>query len=273
MNRKLKIKIIPRVLFASVLVVLLSAFQSTTPEVKSTASQSIRIYAAAALFNGRETFFNVKLIEKLEQNGFADFLPQRDGFEFGQLKKNLAAKLPPADADAALVNIIYFLDMGVFVAQSDVVIANVDEPIDPGVAVEISYARLMGKTVIEIHTDVRTPYGDPGPFGGMHFFIAFQADRFIQAYMPSKSPSEAEYQLNELSKKIIATIKSVGVTHSTKLPDYVLSNPRFAGILKGAELLFSGIDNIHSEEGLQKITQRYLDNKVELEKLAPLSVQ
>ena len=82
-----------------------------------------------------------------------------------------------------------------------------------------------------------------------------------------------EYQLNELSKKIIATIKSVGVTHSTKLPDYVLSNPRFAGILKGAELLFSGIDDIHSEEGLQKITQRYLDNKAELEKLAPLSVQ
>ena len=58
-------KIIPRVLFASVLVVLLSAFQSTPPEAKSTASQSIRIYAAAALFNGRETFFNVKLIEEL----------------------------------------------------------------------------------------------------------------------------------------------------------------------------------------------------------------
>lgn len=88
MNMKLKIKIIPRVLFASVLVVLLSAFQSTPPVAKSTASQSIRIYAAAALFNGRETFFNVKLIEKLEKNGFADFLPQRDGFEFGQLKKN-----------------------------------------------------------------------------------------------------------------------------------------------------------------------------------------
>ena len=46
------------------------------------------IYFSAPLFNQAELAFNQKLTDKLEQEGFAVYLPQRDGLEFHQFPKN-----------------------------------------------------------------------------------------------------------------------------------------------------------------------------------------
>ena len=63
-------------------------------------------------------------------------------------------------------------------------IANMDEPLDPGVLVEIMVAKEMGKPVIEYRTDSRSPFGDMGEIHkGMHFFPLFPSDHFI--FMPT----------------------------------------------------------------------------------------
>jgi len=120
-------------------------------------SKKIRIYPAAALFSGRETAFNSHLVEGLENAGYKTNFPQRDGYEFGNLSKILSKNMEETKVDTAVQNIIYFLDMGVFLANSDVVLANLDEPLDEGVVVETAYAKMMGKFVIGLRTDVRSP--------------------------------------------------------------------------------------------------------------------
>ena len=59
-----------------------------------------------------------------------------------------------------------------------------DEPLDPGVLVEIMFAKEMGIPVIEYRTDSRSPYGNMDEIHkGMHFFPLFPADHFI--FMPT----------------------------------------------------------------------------------------
>jgi len=228
----------------------------------------IVIYPAAALFNGRETSFNSQLVEGLERIGYETNFPQRDGFEFGNLSKALSGKLQKDQVDSAVQNIIYFLDMGIFVLNSDVVIANLDEPLDEGVVVEASYAKLMGKFVIGLRTDVRSPYGALGDnFAGMHFFPAYQTHQFLQHHISSKTPAERDEQMSSLVQRIDTTIKDAGISHQNTIPEYVRINPNLQPLLEGAELLFSEIENIHSNGGLEKIALRYLNNKGRLKYL------
>ena len=63
------------------------------------------------------------------------------------------------DISRATSWIIYLLDLGRFLYGSDVCIANLDEDLDPGVIVEIMFAKMMGKPVIGYRTEMRTPYG------------------------------------------------------------------------------------------------------------------
>jgi nucleoside 2-deoxyribosyltransferase len=232
--------------------------------------EKIIIYPAAALFNGRETYFNSQLVEGLETLGYKTNFPQRDGFEFGNLASALSGKLSQDEVSSAVENVIYFLDMGVLMPGSDVIIANLDEPLDEGVAVEASYGKLMGKFNIGIRTDVRSPYGpSENRFGGMHFFPAYQWDVFLRHYMPCKTCLEGHKQMDALTRKIDEEIKHSGVKHKQGLPDYAIQNPIIANILKGANILFDGVGDIHSEYGIKEIAQRYLDNKLTLESAGP----
>lgn len=233
-------------------------------------TEKIVIYPAAALFNGRETHFNSHLVEGLERLGYKTNFPQRDGFEFGNLTKALSGKLQEDEISSAVQNVIYFLDIGMFVPTSDVVLANLDEPPDEGVVVEASYAKLMGKYVIGLRTDVRSPYGIPTDnFGGMHFFPAYQTRQFLPHYMPSKTPEERNEQMSSLVQRIDTTIKNAGITHTDTISEYVLNNPNFQPILEGAYLLFSGIKDIHSKKGLDEIASRYISNQQRLRKIGP----
>lgn len=231
----------------------------------------ISIYPAAALFNGRETLFNSQLVEGLEEKGYKTNFPQRDGFEFGNLHKALFGKLPSEQVNSAVQNVIYFLDMGILLPKSDVVLANLDEPLDEGLVVEISYAKLMDKFIIGFRTDVRSPYGSiTDSFGGMHFFPALQCNKFFLHYMPCKTPAERKSQMKSLVSKIDETIKKEeDVEHKRALPSYVAGNPHLSAIFQGADLLFQNIEEIHSEKGLNEIASRYIRHRKDLEKIGP----
>ncbi len=233
-------------------------------------TNQIVLYLAAALFNGRETHFNSQLVEGLEGIGYKTNFPQRDGFEFGNLTNALSGKLQKDQIGSAFQNVIYFLDMGRFVPKSDVVLANLDEPLDEGVVVEASYAKLMGKFVIGLRTDIRRPYPTEN-IGGMHTFPAYQTHQVIHHYMPSKTPEERNNQMSSLVQKICNTIKNANITHTDTIPEYARNNPNLQAILEGADLLFSGIANIHSEEGLEEIASRYIKNQKRLKEIGPKS--
>ena len=233
----------------------------------------IKIYSAAALFNGREAFFNSCLVEGLESIGYNVNSPQRDGFEFGNLIKTLSGKVEIGRESLIAKNIIYFLDMGIFIPNSDVVLANFDEPLDEGVVVESSYAKLMGKFVVGLRTDVRSPYGSPDEvFGGVHSFPACQSDKFISHYMSSRTTTEGGEQMKSLVDKIDCTISNANVVSGGFVPKYVTSNPNFDFVLKGAYLLFEGVKDIHSKDGLNKIVSRYIDNEKVLSQVLPDTV-
>lgn len=233
-------------------------------------SDNLTVYIGAGLFNGRETYFNSLLAEGLEKRGYQTFLPQRDGFEFGNLACALSGRLEQDEIEGAVQDVIYFLDMGSFIPRSDVLVANWDEPIDEGLAVEASYARLMNKTVIGFRTDVRSPYGSPsGRLGGMHCFPARQADYFLLQDMASRTPQERQEQMDELVQRIDATIDTGYVMKQDRLPPYVRDNPRMRPVLDGADVLFGGIDNLHSSEGIDALAARYVQNKDWLAALGP----
>ena len=233
-------------------------------------TKKIIIYRAATLFNGRETHFNSQLVEGLEGLGYKANFPQRDGFEFGNLTKALLGKLQQDQINSAFQNIIYLLDMGIFIPRSDVVVVNFDEPIDEGVVVEASYAKLFGKYVIGFRTDVKRPFPTDN-IGGMHTFPAYQTHQIILHYMPSGDKQERDKQMNSLVHRIDNAIKTNGIIHKNTMPEYAIKNPNIKPILEGADLLFSGITDIHSKKGLEEIASRYITNQERLKEIGPNS--
>jgi len=89
-------------------------------------------------------------------------VPQRDGFEFDAfLQKLMDENFKTHDEKSKAFSwIIYLIDLGKFLFESDVCIANLDESLDPGVLVEVMFAKQMGKPVVGYRTDSRPTYGD-----------------------------------------------------------------------------------------------------------------
>lgn len=232
--------------------------------------KNLSIYCAGSLFNGRETYFNSRLTEELEKRNYKVNLPQRDGFEFGNLEKSFLGKLPEKEIESAVQNIIYFLDMGIFVLRSDIILANFDEPPDQGVDIETTYAKTIGKFVLGFRTDIRSPYGNlNNNFRGMHFFPGKQTTIFLHHSMPSKTPDTREKEMNDLVNKIDYIILSSEIKINQPIPKYVMQKPNIRQIFEGVELLFNGVGNIHSELGLEEIASRYISCKDKLTKLSP----
>jgi len=218
--------------------------------------EDITIYPAAALFNGRSTYFNQALVQGLEEKGYKTNFPQRDGFEFGNLNNALRNKLPESEVPSAVEKIIYYLDMGIFVPQSHVVLANLDEPQDEGVLVEMAHAKDISKYIIGFRTDVRSPYGsNSDTFGGMHFFPGlYSCDTFIRHHMSCKTTQDAKTEMQGLVDKIDKEISPMEFSRIKPVID---------------NILFSGIKDIHSPEGLNELVQRYVSNKDKLESYGP----
>lgn len=100
--------------------------------------------------------------------------------------------------------IIYILDLGHFLFGSDICLANMDEVLDPGVIVEIMFAKMMGKPVIAYRTESRTPFGKSMEcHSGMHFFCYFPCDKMIN--MPNEflgSVQDGQNIVDRLAKEI-----------------------------------------------------------------------
>lgn len=221
----------------------------------------LTLYNAAALFNARESSFNLGLTAALERRGYDILLPQREGFDFCGLEQMLHETMTQRDTDTATKLIIYLVDVGRFIPRADAVIANLDEPIDEGVVVEQCYARMMGKQVIGFRTDIRTPYGNLGDVArGMHFFPTFNCDTFISILMPNRTKKEERSAMKNLVNAIDREVEE-------RPADY--SHPRVAEVISYSDLLFNGIEDLHSEQGLRTIVERYVKHKDELQKLLP----
>jgi len=221
------------------------------------------IYFAAALFSSRETLFNYELAERLKKalgSKVRVFLPQRDGFEFSALGAALSSRLPEQHVASAVNTIIYTLDIGGFLSRSDAAVAVLDEPLDEGVLVEISYARLLGIPVVGIRSDRRAPFGVPGDaLGGIHFFAAYQCTHFVTA-----SVAQQPIELEPLVQTVAETLKSGGRIER-KVVDAMLD--------RATQQLFKNVDivngDLHSEETLSRIVDNYAARPDLFERLAP----
>ncbi len=232
------------------------------------------IYHAAALFSGREAAFNTAVTEELERtSSFRVLLPQRDGYEFGALQPALARRLPDRSEDEialAVQSVIFVLDMGRFVADCDVVIANLDEPLDEGVVVEISYARMIGKPVIGFRTDARSPFGRlDDRLGGLHFFPAYQCDVLIRHAIPAKSQQTAEREIGLLVEALATAIHDLRAKATRRPADNLEPGSPLGAVQRCAGFLFTGIEDIHSDAGLAEVTERYLRHADQLAELMP----
>ncbi len=128
----------------------------------TTTSDPKTIYFAAALFNTKECHFNAELCDRLEAAGYKVKLPQRDGFEMSKFQERLRILCKDLSEDqfnCAVSWTIYLLDLGHFLYSSDICLANLDEPLDPGVIVEMIFAKMMGKHIIGYRTEMRTTFG------------------------------------------------------------------------------------------------------------------
>lgn len=175
------------------------------------------LYFAAALFCLREIGLNAVLNDKLLKLGYKTNFPQRDGFEFSQFTNDLFDKHFKDDdhkkyvykKSQAISYIIYLLDLGKFLYESDVCIANLDEPLDPGVIVEVMFAHQMNKPVVGYRTESRSPYGELDDFSnGMHFFLLFPCDSYLMVPQTSISNSLeldkfAELVAQDLDKAVV----------------------------------------------------------------------
>lgn len=226
----------------------------------------MRIYFASALFNSRETMFNLELASRLSSADFGAghrvLLPQRDGFEFSELGARLGSEMPQADAETAVQKIIYTLDMGGFLAKSNAVVAILDEPLDEGVLIEVSYARRLQLPVVGVRTDSRSPFGSSGDaLGGIHFFAAFQCTSYIRA-QPLADPS----RIDDLARTVIASIESEPVREAT----FEMFDPLISG---AAAALFDGIDvledDLHEPATIGRIVANYLRRRDVVDRLAP----
>jgi len=222
------------------------------------------VYFAAALFNGRECFFNVHLARFLEARFKEVYLPQRDGFEFSKLTGALAGFLTQQEAENAVKHVIYAYDIGRKLHKSEVVVANLDEPLDPGVDIELALGAMMYKHIVGFRTDVRACYGTLADrTRGAHFFPVNQCSIFIPHNMTCKTPEEAECQMESLAERIASHCHLQPVEHYAQL------HPKLLQVVEAADLLFEGMDDVHSPESLEKIARRYQKHKDKMLALSP----
>ena len=218
----------------------------------------MEIYNAAELFNGPNTRFNAEVTAGLEARGYRVFNPQRDGFDFISLQEALAKILPEKKIEEAVRRIIYSWDIFA-INKSDVLIARLDEPQDPGVVHEIDIAKALDIPIIAYRTDVRSPYGSiTDIYGGMHTFPIEPAQALFRVQMPSKTLYEAKKDMDFLIGLLDAEL--VGTEKAPVRKDLSVSQEGIAGIVAIGKMLFSGVANIHSREGLKEIAKRYQEN-------------
>lgn len=119
--------------------------------------------------------------------------------------------LTPEQVSSAYCWLTLLIDVGLYLANSDVCIANLDEELDPGVLIELMYAKMMGIPIVGFRTETRTPYGRPETCNkGMHIFPYFICDKYITYPNANiRTKESAEIVLDELAEVILEQTKVV----------------------------------------------------------------
>lgn len=259
------------------------------------------VYMAAGLFNVETNMVNGYLTKRLE-DGFAEkaltingeavdaqcYLPQRDGFETGKIASFLAhAKTvlnPDGEEDGGamaagsgkltagevVMYTPYYLDLGYFMSNAVAVIANLDEPIDVGLVVEISYARLCNIPVIGIRTDLRTPLGKPSEILSINPFVVEQCDCFLWAETPRGNFSDVLAATDKIYEETDKQLRKL-IDLADKGNEMRRSaNPIFKNIVEGSDFLFSNLKgDFHSKDNMTKIVKNFDEHKDFLREIAP----
>ncbi|MBQ4875342.1 MAG: nucleoside 2-deoxyribosyltransferase [Rickettsiaceae bacterium H1] len=219
------------------------------------------VYLASGIFNADTNLYNGYLAQTLEAKGYKCFLPQRDGFEVANLAKITGYK--PDFINEISHYIPYFLDLGHFMSRSIAVVANLDEPIDSGMTIEIAYAKIVGLPVIGVRTDLRSQFGNISDTIGINPFPVMQCDVYIKHPTPIGEYKDVINSLDNLFIDIQNHLKKLLQQKENKINE-IATDPALVNLAKGAELLFSGIgsiDNIHTQENLQKIIDNFVHNR------------
>jgi len=204
-----------------------------------------KIYFAAGLFNKAQRLFNSQLASRMEDLSYTINLPQREGFEGANLEQFLNRI---GEGNAAWQEIVYYFDMGKLVPDSDVLIANIDDPMDEGVLIEQMHAASLGKPIVSYRTESRSPHGSiQDVFHGAHPFPVMMSDAFV--YCNTFGMPDESSEFNILANSLHAAI--------VELPDQLPADRFSKKILHNSDHLFNGTNDIHSEEALAKISERF----------------
>jgi hypothetical protein len=203
----------------------------------------------------------VAIAKQLEELGHKIYLPQRDGFEFSQLTSLFPKEFSEMDKSKAVAWIIYLADLAKL-SSSTICLANLDEPLDPGVLIEIMYAKQLGIPTIGYRCDSRTPFGARQSWNfGMHFFAIFQCDYFIQLQnVNAGSLADA----NQLITELVEKINEIQADMKPKI-----TAQKFDDIKTMAANLIPPDVLKLSQLPLQELVDKYVELKPQLEKMEP----
>lgn len=257
------------------------------PAAAAVTNTGCYVYMAAGLFSASQIDFNAKLEASLDKSKYKTFLPQRDGFVFLKLQQALEKVLPSEQVLPAVETIIYYLDVGYFIPKSNLVIGLMDEPLDPGVIIEMANARYMDKYEIQYKTDILSPFGTySDPLGGIHFFPPFSSNVFMLNATFDTLVNRLSIRMKEgIDKQMAANPQYTCDQNAYNFVNAdIKKNPVLIDLMKGSNALFdkilvdnkgkllpSGsqnlpanyqklIDAIHTDAGLAKVAQNYKDS-------------
>jgi len=234
------------------------------------------IYVAAGEFNVNTNMFNAYVTRHFESLGYKCFISQRDGFEVGKFITFLAsARDVVNDPDSDLAEqiaryVAYYLDLGHFMSRSIAVVANLDDPLDSGMVVEIAYAKMCNLPVIGVRTDLRSPLGEVEDTIGINPFPVEQCDCFIKAYPPTGGYETVIERTDAILAKVNEKLTEWIPRKKNNMRDPNNSNPIFQDIVKGADILFGNLEgDLHSKENMIEIAKRFAANQKLLLGIAP----
>ena len=173
----------------------------------------------------------------------------------------------PTLAEEVARYVPYYLDLGYFMSRSIAIVANLDDPIDTGMVVEIAYSTICNIPVIGVRTDLRSPLGNVEDVIGINPFPVEQCDCYIKAYPPTGNYDDVFKKTDFIIRKVDEKLKEWIPKKKNNMTEN--DNPIFKNLVKGAEILFSDIDDIHTQDNMIKIAQRFAGNKEFLLSIAP----
>ena len=115
------------------------------------------IYFAGPLFNEAERAFNAQLAAKIEEMGFAVFLPQRDGLEIIGSKNSGLSTVGQQKAIFALDR-DKILEADIFLFVLDGRVPDEGACVELGIAYGQKYLQESPKLLIGLHTDSRSAF-------------------------------------------------------------------------------------------------------------------